>query len=101
MIPNPFAIARLKRGPVEVHPDPVEPDPVRMVEPDVNWPATTKTTEATIPPAPVPDRPCGVCDVPKDVHGVRYAHEVGHHEYMPPGGPSTFERQARSAGADE
>lgn len=39
---------------------------------------------ATPPPAPIPlpDAPCGACDVPRGVHGVRYAHEVGHHEWI-------------------
>ena len=33
-------------------------------------------------PAPRPEAPCGACDVPRDVHGIRYAHEVGHHEWI-------------------
>lgn len=83
--PNPLAIARLSRGPVEVVPDPVEPDPLLegLAEPPRSSPDTAPTTFATRPRVPVPPALCGHCTHPFEGHGRQYGALVGWHEWAP------------------
>lgn len=57
--PTTPAVPAARTNPTDPHPEPGEGAP-RAVREDL----------------------CGACDIPQADHGVRYAHEVGHHTWM-------------------
>lgn len=84
--PNLVAVARLLRGPVEVVPDPVEPDPHLpglLREPPRQDPSVVPTTSATRTPAVSTVAMCGHCQHGHAGHGVQYGALVGWHTWAP------------------
>lgn len=84
-LPRPWMADLIGRRGLSLVPDPVEPDPHipdPLTEPARVDQSVAKHSEAGLPTRPVSERRCGACDVPEAVHGIRYAHEVGHHEWI-------------------
>ena len=103
MIPNPFSVARLLRGPVELSPDPVEPDPdipTPLAEPAAVHPKTGPVTQVFRTSAPTTRRPCGHCMHGQEGHGSQYGALVGWHEWRPEAPSPSWLRSDLTRGAD-